>query len=138
MREGRTVYDNLNKVISWTLPTNAGETMTLILALLVGTTLPVTPLHIMWVNLVTAVTLGIALAFEPTEANTMLRAPRPRNEPLLSAAIAWHIVFVSVLVLFGVCGMFAYALDRGYSIELARTISVNTIVVMELFHFFHS
>lgn len=136
VREGRTVYDNIKKVISWTLPTNAGEATTIIVALLFGMTLPVTPVQILWINLVTAITLGLAFAFEPTEANTMQRPPRRRNEPLLTGELAWHIVLVSVLFLSGVFGMFAYAIDRGYSIELARTIAVNTLVVMEIFHLF--
>lgn len=136
VREGRTVYDNIKKVISWTLPTNAGEAMTIIIALLFGAMLPVTPVQILWVNMITAATLGLALAFEPTEENTMRRPPRPRHEPLLSGDLVWHIVFVSALFLCGVYGMFSYALDRGYSIELARTIAVNTLVVMEMFHLF--
>ncbi|WP_454876158.1 cation-transporting P-type ATPase [Pseudomonas farris] len=136
VREGRTVYDNIKKVLSWTLPTNAGETMTIIVALLLGITLPVTPIQILWINLITAVTLGIALAFEPTEENTMRRPPRSRQEPLISGALVWHMVLVSVLFLCGVYGIFSYALDRGYSVELARTIAVNTLVVMEIFHLF--
>jgi magnesium-transporting ATPase (P-type) len=136
VREGRTVYDNIKKVISWTLPTNAGEAMTIIVALLLGMTLPITPVQILWVNLITAVTLGIALAFEPTEENTMRRPPRPRNEPLLTGALVWHIVLVSLLFLCGVFGMYHYAIDQGYSVDLARTIALNTLVVMEIFHLF--
>ncbi len=136
VREGRTVYDNIKKVISWTLPTNAGEAMTIILALLAGMTLPITPVQILWVNLITAVTLGIALAFEPTEENTMRRPPRPRDEPLLTGGLVWHIVLVSLLFLCGVFGMYQYAVERGYSVELARTIALNTLVVMEIFHLF--
>lgn len=136
VREGRTVYDNIKKVLSWTLPTNAGETMTIIVALLLGITLPVTPVQILWINLITAVTLGIALAFEPTEENTMLRPPRSRKAPLIGGALVWHMVLVSILFLCGVYGIFSYALDRGYSVELARTIAVNTLVVMEIFHLF--
>lgn len=136
VREGRTVYDNIKKVISWTLPTNAGESMTIVLALLLGMTLPITPIQILWINLITAVTLGIALAFEPTEENTMRRPPRPRGEPLLSGELVWHIVLVSILFLCGVYGIYAYAIDRGYSVELARTLAVNTLVVMEIFHLF--
>lgn len=136
VREGRTVYDNIKKVLSWTLPTNAGETMTIIVALLLGLTLPVTAIQILWINLITAVTLGIALAFEPTEENTMRRPPRSRKEPLISGALVWHMVLVSILFLCGVYGIFSYALDRGYSVELARTIVVNTLVVMEIFHLF--
>ena len=136
VREGRTVYDNIKKVISWTLPTNAGEALTIVVALLFGMTLPITPIQILWVNLITAITLGIALAFEPTEADTMRRPPRPRNEPLLTGELAWHIVFVSALFLCGVFGMYAYAVDRGYPVDLARTIALNTLVVMEIFHLF--
>lgn len=136
VREGRTVYDNIKKVISWTLPTNAGEAMTIIVALLFGMTLPVTPIQILWINLITAVTLGLALAFEPTEENTMRRPPRPRHEPLLTGELVWHIVLVSILFLCGVFGIYHYAIDRGYSVDLARTIALNTLVVMEIFHLF--
>jgi len=136
VRQGRTVYDNIKKVVSWTLPTNAGEALTIVVALLFGMTLPITPIQILWVNLITAVTLGIALAFEPTEADTMRRPPRSRDEPLLSGELAWHIVLVSTLFLCGVFGFYAYAIDRGYSVELARTIALNTLVVMEIFHLF--
>ncbi|MBL8199719.1 MAG: cation-transporting P-type ATPase [Chromatiales bacterium] len=136
VREGRTVYDNIRKVISWTLPTNAGEAATIIVALIFGMTLPVTPVQILWVNLVTATTLGIALAFEPTEDNTMRRPPRPPGEPLLTSGLAWHIVLVAILFVCGVFGIYSYALDRGYPLELARTIALNTLVVMEIFHLF--
>ncbi|MGM0575167.1 MAG: cation-transporting P-type ATPase [Myxococcota bacterium] len=136
VREGRTVYDNIKKVISWTLPTNAGEAMTIILALLLGMALPITPVQILWVNLITAVTLGLALAFEPTERGTMLRPPRPRDEPILSGELVWHIVLVSTLFVSAVFGMFRYAEDRGYSHELARTMALNTLVVLEIFHLF--
>ncbi len=136
VREGRTVYDNIKKVISWTLPTNAGEAMTILVALLFGMTLPITPVQILWVNLVTAVTLGLALAFEPTEPNTMRRPPRPRNQALLTGGLVWHILLVSALFLFGVFGMFSYAIDRGYEPALSRTIAVNTLVVLEIFHLF--
>jgi magnesium-transporting ATPase (P-type) len=136
VREGRTVYDNIRKVISWTLPTNAGEAATIIMALLLGMTLPVTPVQILWINLITATTLGIALAFEPTEANTMRRPPRAPGDPLLTGALAWHIFLVAILFIAGVFGIYTSALDRGYPLELARTIALNTIVVMEIFHLF--
>lgn len=136
VREGRTVYDNIKKIISWTLPTNAGEAMTIVVALLFGMTLPVTPVQILWINLITAVTLGLALAFEPTEEDTMRRPPRERNEPLLGSELVWHIVLVSLLFLAGVYGIFSYAMDRGYGVDLARTMAVNTLVVMEIFHLF--
>lgn len=136
VREGRTVYDNIKKVISWTLPTNAGEAMTIIVALLAGLNLPITPIQILWVNLITAVTLGFALAFEPSEENTMRRPPRPRHEPLLTGGLVWHVVLVSLLFLSGVYGIYSYAIDIGYSVELSRTMALNTLVVMEIFHLF--
>ena len=136
IREGRTVYDNIKKVISWTLPTNAGESMTIIVALFLGMALPVTAVQILWINLITAITLGIALAFEPTEAGTMKRPPRPRDEPLLGGELIWHIILVSTLFLAAVFGMYAYALDKGHPPELARTIALNTLVVLEIFHLF--
>jgi len=136
IREGRTVYDNIKKVITWTLPTNAGESMTIMTALLLGMTLPITPIQILWVNLVTATTLGLALAFEPTEENTMRKPPRARDEPILTGELVWHVIFVSVLFLCGVFGIYRYAIEQGYSIELARTLALNTLVVMEIFHLF--
>jgi magnesium-transporting ATPase (P-type) len=136
VREGRTVYANIKKVISWTLPTSAGEALTIIAALLFAWTLPVTAVQILWVNLITAVTLGLALAFEPTDAQTMQRPPRARNEPLLGSDLVWHVVLVALLFLCGVLAIFNHALDRGHSVELARTLSLNTLVVMEIFHLF--
>jgi len=123
-------------LISWTLPTNAGEAMVIIVALLLGLTLPVTPIQILWINLITAVTLGIALAFEPAEENTMRRPPRPRHQPLLTGELVWHIILVSTLFVCGVFGIYHYAVDQGYSIDLARTMALNTLVVMEIFHLF--
>ncbi len=136
VREGRTVYDNIRKVISWTLPTNAGEAMTIIAALFFNLALPVTAVQILWVNLVTAATLGIALAFEPTEEDTMRRPPRPRNAPLLGGNLVWQIVFVSSLFLIATLGVYAYAADKGHPPELARTMALNTLVVLEIFHLF--
>ena len=136
IKEGRTVYDNIKKVISWTLPTNAGEALTIILALLLGLSLPITPVQILWINMITAVTLGIALAFEPTEENTMQRPPRSRNEALLSGGLLWHIILVAGLFLAAVFGMYEYAIMKGYTENLARTIAMNTLVVLEIFHLF--
>jgi len=133
VKEGRTVYDNLTKVITWTLPTNGGEASTLMFALFMGMTLPITAIQILWVNLVTAVTLGIALAFEPPESSVMKRPPRPRNQPILTGELIWYVLLVSALFVCGVFGMYAYAMDQGYSIETGRTIAVNTLVVMEVF-----
>jgi magnesium-transporting ATPase (P-type) len=136
VREGRTVYDNIKKVISWTLPTSAGEAMTIVAALLAGMALPITAVQILWVNLITAITLGLALAFEPTEPGTMRRPPRSRHEPLLKGDLVWHIVLVSALCVAAVFGIFAYATGRGYEQALAQTMAMNTLVVLEIFHLF--
>lgn len=136
IREGRRVYDNIKKVISWTLPTNAGEALTIIAALLANLALPITAVQILWVNLITAATLGIALAFEPTETGTMRQPPRARNQALLGGGLIWHIVLVSVLFLAAVFGVYTYAIDKGHSTELARTMAMNTLVVLEIFHLF--
>jgi calcium-translocating P-type ATPase len=136
VREGRTVWDNLKKVISWTLPTNAGEAMVVVLALLLGLSLPVTAVQILWINLITAITLGLALAFEPTESGTMARPPRPRNTPILSGELVWHVVLVAILFLLAVFGIFSYALDKGYPLALAQTMAMNQLVVLEIFHLF--
>lgn len=136
VREGRTVYDNIKKVISWTLPTNAGEALTVMVALLAGMTLPVSAVQILWINLITATRLGIALAFEPSERGTMQRPPRPRDAPLLSRELVWHILLVSLLFVAFVFGIFAYARAQGYSVALAQTMAVNMLVVLEIFHLF--
>ncbi|MEQ8365153.1 MAG: cation transporting ATPase C-terminal domain-containing protein, partial [Roseicyclus sp.] len=104
--------------------------------LFAGLALPVTAVQILWINLVTAATLGLALAFEPSEPGTMRRRPRQRSAPLLSGGLVWHIVLVSALFLAAGFGVFFYALDRGYSLMLAQTIAMNTLVVLELFHLF--
>ena len=136
VREGRTVHDNLKKVISWTLPTNAGEATVIVLALLLGTALPVTAVQILWVNLITGITLGLALAFEPTETGTMTRHPRPRNAPILSGQLVWQVLLVAGLFLAAVLGIFTYATDRGYPLALAQTMAMNMLVVMEIFYLF--
>ena len=136
VREGRTVYDNLMKVIGWTLPTNGGEALTILAAIAFGLALPITPVQILWINMITAATLGLTLAFEPTEPGAMRRNPRSANQAILSGRLLWRIGFVSVLFLAGAFGMFFWAQSRGLPVETARTMVVNTIVVMEIFYLF--
>ena len=136
VREGRTVYDNITKVIGWTLPTSFGEAATIIVALVAGMAMPITPVQILWINLVTAATLGLALAFEPSEPDTMSRPPRRSGAPLLPGWIVWQIVLVSILFLATVFGIYAYAIDRGYPLALAQTMAVNMLVVLEIFYLF--
>jgi magnesium-transporting ATPase (P-type) len=136
VREGRTVYDNLTKVIGWTLPTNGGETLMIVAALLLGLTLPVTPAQVLWINMISAAGLGLVLAFEPTEPTAMRRPPRAPDAPILTRVLVWQIAFVSLLFVAGAFGMYAWARSRGLAVEEARTIVVNTIVVMEIFYLF--
>ncbi|WP_209426066.1 cation-transporting P-type ATPase [Pararhodobacter sp. SW119] len=137
VQEGRTVFDNIRKVIGWTLPTNAGESSSVIIALLIGVTLPITALQILWVNMITAVTLGIALAFEPTERETMQRPPRARTAPLLSGDLLWHVLLVGAIYAAAIFGIFTWAVDRGHATDLAQTMAMNTLVVLKIFYLFH-
>jgi len=137
VHEGRTVYDNIRKVIAWTLPTNGGEAMTVIAAIAFGFTLPMSAVQILWVNLVTSVTLGLVLAFEPAEPDVMRRPPRPADAPLLSRFLLWRVVLVSLLFLGAALAVFFHALERGEDLETARTIVVNMIVAMEIFYLFN-
>jgi magnesium-transporting ATPase (P-type) len=136
VEEGRTVYDNLRKAITFLLPVNGGESLSLVVAILFGLTLPITPAQILWVNMVSSVALAMALAFEPTEPDVMSRPPRPPREPVLSAFLVWRVILVSVLFLVGIFGMFEVALIGGAAIEEARTVAVNTLVAMEVFYLF--
>lgn len=136
VREGRTVHDNLRKVIGFELPTSAGEALVVMLALLLGLALPITPVQILWVNLITGITLGLALAFEPTEPATMRRPPRPRAAPILSGILLWHVILVSGLFVGAVFAVFAHAIAKGHSLALAQTMAMNALVVLEIFHLF--
>ena len=135
VREGRTVYDNLTKVISFMLPINGGEAASLV-ALLLGLTLPIAPTQILWVNMIGSVVLAVTLAFEPSEPQVMQRPPRASSEPILSLFVVWRIVFVSLLFAVGIFGQFELALIMGRDLETARTIAVNTLIAMEVFYLF--
>lgn len=136
VREGRTVYDNLTKVISFILPVNGGEATSLIMALLLGITLPIAPTQILWVNMIGSVALAITLAFEPPEPQVMQRPPRASGQPILSSFVVWRIIFVSLLFAAGIFGQFELALHMGHDLEAARTIAVTTLITMEVFYLF--
>ena len=95
-----------------------------------------TAIQILWINMVTAVALGLTLAFEPTEPGTMTRPPRKPTERLLAGTVLWRLLFVSMLFVLGAFGVFYYATERGLSLDMARTMVVNTIVVMEIAYLF--
>ncbi len=132
VEEGRTIYDNITKSIAFLLPTSLAEALVVALAILLGWTLPLTPLQILWVNMATAITLGIALGFEPSEPGVMERPPRAgENTPILSPFILWRTAFVALILVIGTMGSFYLALARGLDLDTARTISVNVLVAFE-------
>ncbi|MFZ5610076.1 MAG: cation-transporting P-type ATPase [Pseudomonadota bacterium] len=137
VEEGRTVYDNLKKAILFILPTNVGEALTIMIAIALGRMLPITAVQILWVNMVTAVTLALALAFEPAESDVMKRPPRRADAPLLSAFLIWRIAFVSLILVSGVFGVFIWLRNAGADIHIARTAAVNTLVMFEVFYLFN-
>ena len=134
--QGRAVYDNLKKSILFILPTNGGQAMVMLSAILLGLQLPITPLQILWVNMVTAVTLALALAFEPAEAGLMQRPPRDPRQPLLSGLLLWRIVFVSLLLTGACLGLFLYSQQLGWSLEASRSLAVNALVLGEMGYLF--
>ncbi|MBU1237493.1 MAG: cation-transporting P-type ATPase [Gammaproteobacteria bacterium] len=137
VEEGRGIYDNLVKFITWTLPTNFGEGLVILAAILLGVTLPITPLQILWINMTTAVLLGLPLAFEPREAGIMHRPPRPPATPVLDRALVSRIVLVGILMLAGSFGLYEVAVRQGRDLAEARTIAVNVFVMMEIFYLFN-
>jgi cation-transporting ATPase F len=138
VEEGRGVFDNLTKFIVWTLPTNGGEALTIIAAVLLGTSLPIAPVQILWVNMTTAILLGLMLAFEPKEPGIMDRQPRDPGAPLLSPDIFKRVGLVSLLLLCGAYGIFLW-LRRVRQAELAEAqAAVATVfVVGEMFYLFN-
>ena len=137
VEEGRTIYDNIKKAIIFIMPTNGGEAGIVLIAILFGMALPLTPVQILWVNMVTAVTLALALSFEKAEPDVMRRAPRAPDAPILSGFMIWRISFVSVLLATGVIALFLWGVARGDSLDTARTVAVNALVVGEIAYLFN-
>jgi cation-transporting ATPase F len=137
VEEGRGVFDNLTKFIAWTLPTNLGEGLVILAAIVAGVALPILPVQILWINMTTAVLLGLVLAFEPKEDGIMLRPPRAPKAPILSGVLIGRIVIVGVLLLGAAFGLFEYAQQTGHTVAEARTVAVNVFVFGELFYLFN-
>jgi Ca2+-transporting ATPase len=137
VEEGRGVFDNLTKFIVWTLPTNMGEGLVILAAVFVGATLPILPVQILWINMTTAVLLGLMLAFEKQEPGIMQRSPRDPTMPILTGALVARILLVSGVLLVGAFGSFQWALDQGFSDAAARTVAVNVFVIVELCYLFN-
>lgn len=131
IEEGRGIYDNIIKFITWTLPTNFGEGMVILAAIAAGMTLPITPLQILWINMTTAVLLGLPLAFEPKEHDVMHRPPRPPHAPILDHVLLQRVLLLGGLMLTAAFGLFLLALERGATLAEARSIAVNVFVMIE-------
>ncbi len=136
VEEGRGVFDNLIKFIAWTLPTNMGEGMVILVAILLGTTLPILPTQILWINMTTAVALGLMLAWEPREPDIMRRPPRDPRRSLLTGPIVLRTLLVSALLVAGSWWVFEQELSAGASLPASRTAAVNLFVMVEAFYLF--
>ncbi len=136
VEEGRGVFDNLTKFIVWTLPTNMAEGLVILVAILLGAALPISPVQILWINMTTAVALGLMLAFEPKEPGIMTRPPRDPRRPLLTGALVVRILLVSALLVGGSWWLFEWESANGASLAEARTVAVNVFVVVEAFYLF--
>jgi len=135
--EGRTTYDNLKKTILFMLPTNAAEALVVTAGILVVLQeLPITTAQILWVNMVTAVTLALALAFEPAESDVMARPPRDRTEPLLTRELVVRIAYVGAIIGGATLAAFFASLARELTLDQARTVAVNVLVAGQAFYLF--
>jgi cation-transporting ATPase F len=136
VEEGRGVFDNLTKFIVWTLPTNMGEGLVVLVAILVGTALPILPVQILWINMTTALALGLMLAFEPKESGIMRRPPRDPARPLLTRQLVMRVLLVSALLVGGALGLFEWERAHGASLAEARTVAMNLFVAVETLYLF--
>jgi Ca2+-transporting ATPase len=133
VEEGRGVFDNLTKIIAWTLPTNLGEGLIVLWGIILGVTLPVLPVQVLWINMTTVAALGIVLAMETREPGIMKRPPRRPDAPILTGVLIWRIVIVSLIILAGAISLFELELQSGASLAAARTVAVNTVIMVEIF-----
>lgn len=134
VEEGRTVYRNLLKTIGFILPVNGGESMTIMMGILLAAALPILPVQILWVNMVSSVALSATLAFEPRSKDIMRRPPRPPEEPLLTGRLLLRVIVISVVNVIAVFGMFEWVFKSIGNIDLARTMAVHTLVAAETFY----
>ncbi len=137
VEEGRGVFDNLRKFIVWTLPTNLGEGCIILVAILLGLTLPVLPVQLLWVNMMTAILLGLMLVFEPNEHDLMRRPPRDPAKPLLTFPLFMRTGLVTLIMLGGAYWLFYHEMRVvGETLDEARTAVINVIVLVETAYLF--
>jgi cation-transporting P-type ATPase F len=134
VEEGRGVFDNLTKIITWTLPTNLGEALIILVAIFAGLILPILPVQILWINLTTVVALGLVLAMECKEANVMQRPPRHPLAPILNTELLWRTLMVGLIIVIGAFGLFTWERQAGTELAVARTVAVNVVVMVEVFY----
>ncbi|MFI5615524.1 cation-translocating P-type ATPase [Amycolatopsis sp. NPDC051903] len=132
VREGRGVFDNLRKFIAWTLPANIGEGMVVLIAVLLGLTLPIVPVQILWINMSTAVFLGLTLAFEPKEPGLMRRPPRQPQQPLFTVSLLRRVVLLSILLVAAAFWAYRTELAAGAAAAAARTSAMNVFVGVQI------
>lgn len=137
VKEGRRIYDNFRKTVLFILPTNVCEAILIAGSILLGFSVILTPVQILWINLITSVTISFGLIFEKLEEDALTRPPRPRNAPLLSKYHIFRIAYVSLMI--GVvCILLVYDLmEKGFSPALIQTTVMNAIVFAEMFHLFN-
>jgi cation-transporting ATPase F len=136
VEEGRGVFDNLIKFMMFALPTNVGQGLVLMAGIVLGTALPILPLQILWINMITAVLLGLGLAFELKEPGIMTRPPRRPGTPLVSRGVITRIVIAGVILLICAFALFEWAEARGLGEAVARTAAVNVFMSVQLFYLF--
>jgi magnesium-transporting ATPase (P-type) len=138
IKEGRTVYNNIEKAILFMLPTNVAQGLVILVAVFVGFTAPITAPQILWVNMVTSVALGLVISFEPHELDVMQRSPRAVDRPILDAFGLWRVIFVGLALLALTLGAFFWMKSKGASDELARAVAVNALVIGQIFYLLNS
>jgi Ca2+-transporting ATPase len=132
VHEGRRIFDDIRKFIRYTMTSNSGEIWVLLLAPLLGLPLPLLPLHILWINLVTDGLPGLALSAEPAEKDVMQRRPRPPEESIFVHGMAGHILWVGLLIGGLTLATQAWAWNRGQAEW--QTMVFTVLVVAQLFH----
>jgi magnesium-transporting ATPase (P-type) len=138
VKEGRTVYNNVEKAILFMLPTNVAQALVIMAAIFIGFTAPITAPQILWVNMVTSVALGLVISFEPHELDVMQRPPRPVDRPILDGFGVWRVVFVGLALLALTLWAFFWMKSRDASDEIARAVAVNALVIGQVFYLLNS
>jgi calcium-translocating P-type ATPase len=138
VKEGRTVFNNIEKAILFMLPTNVAQGLVIMVAIFVGFTAPITAPQILWVNMVTSVALGLVVSFEPHELDVMQRSPRAVDLPILDAFGIWRVVFVGLALLTLTLWAFFWMKQNGASDALARAVAVNALVIGQIFYLLNS